>query len=58
MTKSVYLDVSVLDLSKVEKYEIWSDDAKPKYEKKLCFIDKDTFIIYIKLIIFNKISIR
>lgn len=37
MTKSVYLGVSVLDLSKVKKYEIWSDDAKPKYEKKVVF---------------------
>ena len=31
-------------------YEFWYDYVKPKYDKKakLCYIDTDTFIVYIK----------
>ena len=34
MNKSVYLSVSILELSKIVMYEFWNDYVKPKYEKK------------------------
>ena len=37
MNKLIYLDMSVLDISKTLKYEFWCDYIKPKYkdEEKL-----------------------
>ena len=31
-------------------YEFWYDYAKPKYDEKgiLCYMDNDSFIVYIK----------
>ena len=49
MNKPVYLGLSVLELSKILMYEFWYDYVKPKYEKaKLCYMDTDNFIVYIK----------
>ena len=42
--------MSILDLSKTLMYEFWYDYIKPKYQDraKLCYMDTDSFIIYIK----------
>ena len=50
MNKPVYLSISILDISKTLIYEFWYDYVKPKYQNKakLCYMDTDNFIIYIK----------
>ena len=50
MTKSVYLGLSKLEISKTLMYEFWYDYIKPKYQNnaKLCYMDSDSFIIHIK----------
>ena len=50
MNKSVYLGLLILDLSKTLMYEFWYDYVKLKYREKtkLCYIDTNSFIIYIK----------
>ena len=50
MNKSVYLGLSILEISKTLMYEIWYDYIKPKYQNnaKLCYMDTDSFIINIK----------
>ena len=50
MNKPVYLGLSILELSKVLMYEFWYDYVKPKYgeKAKLCYMDTDSFIVYIK----------
>ena len=50
MNKPVYLAISMLDISKTLMYELWCDQIKPKYgdRAKLCYMDTDTFFIYIK----------
>ena len=50
MVKPLYLGMSILDISKILMYEFWYDYIKPKYEDraKLCYMDTDSFIIYIK----------
>ena len=49
MNKPVYLDMSVLDISKTLMYELWYDYIKPKYGDKaeLYYMDTDSFIIHI-----------
>ena len=56
--KPVYLGLSVLELSKILQYEIWHDYVKPKYGEieKFCYIDLDRFTVYIKQMLFIKIS--
>ena len=51
MNKPVYLCTSILDISKTLMYEIWYDYIKPKYRDnaKLCYMDNEIFIIYIKI---------
>ena len=51
MNKPVYLRTSILDISKTLMYEIWYDYIKPKYRDnaKLCYMDNEIFIIYIKI---------
>ena len=46
MNKLIYLGMSILDISKTLLY----DYIKPKYQDraKLCYMDTDSFIIYIK----------
>ena len=50
MNKPVGLGLSLLELSKILMYESWYDYVKPKYgeKAKLCYLDIDSFIVYIK----------
>ena len=50
MNKPVSLGFSILGISKTLIYEFWYDYIKPKYQTngKLCYMDADSFIIYIK----------
>ena len=50
MNKPFYLGLSILELSKILMYEFQYDYVKPKYDEKvkLCYMDTDSFIIYIK----------
>ena len=50
MNKAKYLGMSILDISKTSMYEFWYDYIKPKYQEKakLCYMDTDSFIIYLK----------
>ena len=50
MSKAVCLGLSILELRKILMYEFWYDYLKPKYgeKAKLCYMDTDSFIVYIK----------
>ena len=50
MNRPVYLGLSILDLSKIIIHEFWYDYIKPKYKEKSkpCYMDTDSFIVYIK----------
>ena len=50
MNKPIYLGQAILDISKTLMYEFWYDYIKPKYGDKarLCYMDTDSFVIYIK----------
>ena len=50
MNKPVHLGLSILELSKILMYEFWYDYVKPKYgeKAKLCYMDTNSFIVYIK----------
>ena len=50
MNKPVYLGLSILELSKILMYEFCYDYIKSKYGKiaKLCYMDTDSFGLYIK----------
>ena len=50
MNKPIYLDLSILEISKTLMYEFWYDYMKPKYNDnvKLCYIDTDSFIMNIR----------
>ena len=56
MKKIVYLDISILEFSKIAMYEFRHDYIKPHYEEKakLCYMDTDSFIVYIKTNIIPK----
>ena len=49
MNKPVYLDMSILDISKTLMYEFWYDRVKPQYKDKakLCYTDTESFVINI-----------
>ena len=51
MNKSVYLGWSILGLSKTVIYGFWYDYLKSKYGEnvKLCYMDTDSFIFYVKM---------
>ena len=51
MNNPVYLDLSILEISKKLMYEFWYDYIKPKYQQnaKLCYMDTVSFIINIKI---------
>ena len=51
MNKAKCLGMSILDISKTLMYEFWYDYIKPKYQEKakLCYMDTDSVIIYIKI---------
>ena len=57
MNKTIYLGLSILDISKILIYEFWYDYMKLKYNDnvKLCYMDTDSFIMNIKTEIFTKI---
>ena len=50
MNKPVNLGQAILDISKTVMYEFWYDYIKPKYGDKarLCYMDTDSFVMYIK----------
>ena len=50
MNKPVYLGLLILKIRKMSMYEFWYDYVKPKYREnaKLCCMDTDSFIAYIK----------
>ena len=50
MNKPVCFGHTVLELSKILMYEFWYNHIKPKYgeKAKLCYMDTDRFIVYIK----------
>ena len=51
INKAVYLGLSILELSKILMHEFWYDYVKLKYDEKakLCYMDTDRFIVYIKI---------
>ena len=57
MNKTIYLGLSILEISKILIYEFWYDYMKPKYDNKvkLCYMDTDSFIMDIKTNDFIKI---
>ena len=50
MNKRAHLGLSILELIEILMYEFWYDYVKQKYcEKvKLCYVDTDSLIVYIK----------
>ena len=50
LNKPAYLGLSILEMSKTVMYEFWYDYVKPKYKEKakLCYMDTDSFLVYIK----------
>ena len=50
MNKPICLGLSILEICKTVMYEFWYDYIKQKYLQnvKLCYMDTDSFIIYIK----------
>ena len=50
MNKCVCLGLSILQLSKILMYDFRYDHVKWKYgeKPKLCYMDTDSFILYIK----------
>ena len=56
MNKPVYFRLSILALSKILMYEFWCDYVKPNQDEKakLCYMHTDSFIVYIKNMIFIK----
>ena len=50
ITKTIFIGMSTLDISKILMYELWYDYIEPKYgdRAKVCYTDTDSFIIYIK----------
>ena len=56
MNKSVYLDLSKLDLCKTVMHEFWYYSINPKYSKnsRCCSMGTDSFIVYVKQMILTK----
>ena len=50
MDKPIAVGQAVLDISKTLMYEFWYDYLRSKYQDKtkLCYMDTDSFIIYIE----------
>ena len=46
MVESVYLDLTVLDLSKINMYELWYDHIKGKYIKEAKLYNTETKKFY------------
>ena len=58
--KRAYQGLSVLDISKTVMYEFWYDYVKLKYKSNanLCFMDTDSFIVYVKTKYEEKVFIK
>ena len=56
MNKPLYLGQAILDYSKMLMYEFWYDYVQPMYKDKieLCYMDTDSFIIYVETDDFSK----
>ena len=50
LNNPVYLGLSILEISKTLMEKFWYNYIKTKYQDnaKLCYMDKDSFIIHIK----------
>ena len=50
MNKSIYIGLSILEISKILMYEFWYDYMKSKFgdNVKLCYMVTDSFIMHIK----------
>ena len=50
MNKTIYLGLSILEISKILMYQFWYDYMKLKYNGnvRLCYMDTDSFIMHIK----------
>ena len=50
MNKPIYLEMTILDVSKVPMYKILYDYLKPRYKENinLCYMDTDNFIFNVK----------
>ena len=50
MNKPIYLELSILEISKILMYEFWYVYMKSKYNDnvRLCYMDTDSFIMNIK----------
>ena len=50
MNKSIYLGMSILDISKTLMFDFWYDYIKPNHRDraKLFYIDTESFVIHIK----------
>ena len=50
MNKPVYLGLSILEFSKILKYEFWYDYVKSKFSEnaKLCYMDTESFTFHLK----------
>ena len=50
MNKYAHLGLLILELSKILMHEFWYDYVKGKYNEKakLCYMDTDSFIVYIE----------
>ena len=50
MNKPVHVALSKLEITEIVMFEFWYDYLKPRYREKakLCYTDKDSFIVYIK----------
>ena len=58
MNKPVYLGLSILQLSKILIYQLQYDYVNPKYgeKAKLCYMDRDSFVILVKTDIYKEIA--
>ena len=48
MNKLVYLGLSIFEISKIAMHKFLYNYVKPKYTKKLCYIDTDSFTVHVK----------
>ena len=50
INQPVYLDLSILHMSKTVMYEFWHEYVKPKFGKneKLCYMDTESFIVHLR----------
>ena len=50
INQPIYLNMSILDITKTLMYQFWHYYIKPKYKDntKLCYMGTDSFVIYIK----------